>query len=64
MVLIIILSQMKILKVIVRNNFTNMQNIENFYGTSKRRVDETIKNYDIIFDIDWQGTNNFLIIKS
>ena len=29
---------------------------ENYYGTLKKNVDETIKNNDILFDIDWQGT--------
>ena len=29
---------------------------DNYYGTSKESVDETIKKNDIIFDIDWQGT--------
>ncbi len=29
---------------------------ENYYGTLKKNVDETILNNDIIFDIDWQGT--------
>tara|TARA_B100001059_G_scaffold74571_1_gene72151 strand:- start:287 stop:865 length:579 start_codon:yes stop_codon:yes gene_type:complete len=29
---------------------------ENYYGTSKKNVDENIKKNDIIFDIDWQGT--------
>ena len=28
----------------------------NFYGTLKSYVDETIKKNDILFDIDWQGT--------
>ncbi len=28
----------------------------NFYGTSKKVVNETIKKNDLIFDIDWQGT--------
>ena len=28
----------------------------NFYGTSKKVVNETIKKNDVIFDIDWQGT--------
>ena len=28
----------------------------NYYGTLKKDVDETSKNYDILFDIDWQGT--------
>ena len=29
---------------------------ENYYGTLKKNVDETILHNDIIFDIDWQGT--------
>ena len=29
---------------------------ENYYGTLKKYVDETIKENDILFDIDWQGT--------
>ena len=28
----------------------------NYYGTSKEFVDKTLKNNDLIFDIDWQGT--------
>ena len=29
---------------------------ENYYGTLKENVDQTIETNDIIFDIDWQGT--------
>ena len=29
---------------------------ENYYGTLKQNVDQTIINNDIIFNIDWQGT--------
>ena len=29
---------------------------ENYYGTLKKNVDETIKKNDLLFDIDWQGT--------
>jgi guanylate kinase len=29
---------------------------DNYYGTLKNTVDEILKNNDIIFDIDWQGT--------
>ena len=29
---------------------------ENYYGTSKESVEKIIKNNDILFDIDWQGT--------
>ena len=32
---------------------------ENYYGTLKKDVDEIIKKNDILFDIDWQGTNNY-----
>tara|TARA_B100000035_G_scaffold313451_1_gene327167 strand:+ start:148 stop:741 length:594 start_codon:yes stop_codon:yes gene_type:complete len=41
----------------------------NYYGTLKKNVDETSKNYDILFDIDWQGTkqlsnfNNLDLVK-
>ena len=42
---------------------------QNYYGTLKKDVDETIFKNDIIFDIDWQGTkqlskfNNLNLIK-
>ncbi len=29
---------------------------DNFYGTLKKNVDDTILKNDLIFDIDWQGT--------
>mgnify|MGYP001500029227 CR=1 FL=1 len=29
---------------------------DNYYGTLKKNVDESIKKNDILFDIDWQGT--------
>jgi len=29
---------------------------DNYYGTLKKDVDDTIVNNDILFDIDWQGT--------
>ena len=54
-------------------NFVNMEKFEelikkgefyeyakifgNYYGTFKKYVDEAIKKNDLIFDIDWQGTN-------
>ena len=41
----------------------NMQKfLENYYGTSKKNVDEAIKENDIIFDIDWQGTKQLVKI--
>ena len=36
---------------------------ENYYGTLKKNVDETIKTNDIIFDIDWQGTKQLSKFK-
>ena len=29
---------------------------DNYYGTLKKNVDENLKENDILFDIDWQGT--------
>ena len=37
---------------------------ENYYGTSKKFVDETIKENDILFDIDWQGTKQLSRFKN
>ena len=42
---------------IKRNKFYEHAKIfDNYYGTLKKNVDDTIKKNDIIFDIDWQGT--------
>ena len=35
----------------------------NYYGTSKKIVNETIKKNDLIFDIDWQGTKQLSKFK-
>jgi len=37
---------------------------DNYYGTLKKQVDNTIKNNDIIFDIDWQGTKQLSKFKN
>lgn len=37
---------------------------ENFYGTLKENVDKTITKNDIIFDIDWQGTQQLSKFKN
>ena len=37
---------------------------DNYYGTSKESVDESIKKNDIIFDIDWQGTQQLSKFKN
>ena len=36
---------------------------DNYYGTSKIAVNNLIKNNDIIFDIDWQGTQQLSKFK-
>ena len=36
----------------------------NYYGTLKKNVDEKIKKNDIIFDIDWQGTQQLSKFKN
>ena len=37
---------------------------ENYYGTLKKTVDESIKKNDLIFDIDWQGTKQLSKFKN
>ena len=37
---------------------------DHYYGTSKESVDEMIKENDIIFDIDWQGTQQLSKFKN
>ena len=37
---------------------------ENYYGTLKANVDQTIIDNDIIFDIDWQGTKQLSKFKN
>ncbi len=37
---------------------------ENYYGTLKQNVDNTILQNDIIFDIDWQGTKQLSKFKN
>ena len=36
---------------------------DNYYGTHRESVDNTIKKNDIIFDIDWQGTKQLSQFK-
>ena len=45
-------------KLIKKNNFYEHAKIfDNYYGTSKNSVNKLHEeNYDVIFDIDWQGT--------
>ena len=37
---------------------------ENYYGTLKKNVDDTIVKNDVIFDIDWQGTKQLSKFKN
>ena len=51
-------------KLINENKFYEYAKIfENYYGTLKENVDNTILKYDIIFDIDWQGTKQLSKFK-
>ena len=45
-------------KIIQKNNFYEHAKIfDNYYGTSKNSVNKLHQgNYDVVFDIDWQGT--------
>ena len=50
-------SKDKFEKFIKDNEFYEYAKIfENYYGTFKKNVDQLIKKNDILFDIDWQGT--------
>ena len=52
-------------QLIKENQFYEYAKIfENYYGTLKKNVDETLKKNDIIFDIDWQGTKQLSEFKN
>ena len=58
-------SHKKFEELINKNEFYEYAKIfENYYGTLKKNVDETIKSNDIIFDIDWQGTKQLSKFKN
>ena len=46
-------------KELIENNkfYEHAEIFGNYYGTLKENVDKLILNNDILFDIDWQGTN-------
>ena len=51
-------------KLIKENKFYEHAKIfDNYYGTLKKTVDDLLKNNDIIFDIDWQGTKQLSKFK-
>ena len=58
-------SMEKFKELIEKNKFYEYAEIfENYYGTLKENVDQTIINNDIIFDIDWQGTKQLSKFKN
>ena len=58
-------SMEKFKELIEQNKFYEYAEIfENYYGTLKENVDQTIINNDIIFDIDWQGTKQLSKFKN
>ena len=59
------ISKDKIKKLIKENSFYEHAKIfDNYYGTSKKSVNTLHeKNYDVIFDIDWQGTKQLSKFK-
>ena len=59
------ISKKKFEELINKGNFYEYAKIfENYYGTLKKNVDETIKKNDIIFDIDWQGTKQLTSFRN
>ena len=63
--IIILLMKTKFKKLVEGNNFYEYAKIfDNFYGTSKESVKKLHKeNYDVVFDIDWQGTKQLSKFK-
>ena len=59
------ISKSKFEELIKKKKFYEYAKIfDNYYGTLKKNVDETIKENDIIFDIDWQGTKQLSRFKN
>ena len=58
-------SHKKFEELIKENKFYEHAKIfDNYYGTLKKNVDDTIKSNDILFDIDWQGTKQLSKFKN
>ena len=52
-------------KLITEKKFYEYAKIfENYYGTLKKNVDDSIKINDLLFDIDWQGTKQLSQFKN
>ncbi len=59
------ISHKKFDELVKQNKFYEYAKIfDNFYGTLKESVDLAIKKNDIIFDIDWQGTQQLSRFKN
>ena len=59
------ISQEEFKKLIKEDKFYEHAKIfDNYYGTLKTSVDELFKKNDIIFDIDWQGTQQLSKFKN
>ncbi len=59
------ISQEEFRKLIKEGKFYEHAKIfDNYYGTLKNSVDELFKKNDIIFDIDWQGTQQLSKFKN
>ena len=59
------ISKKRFQELIENNSFYEYAKIfENYYGTSKSEVNSIIKNNDILFDIDWQGTKQLTEFKN
>ena len=57
-------SKKKFKELISKEKFYEYAKIfDNYYGTLKENVDRNLKNNDIIFDIDWQGTKQLSNFK-
>ena len=57
-------SKTKFEELINKNQFYEYAKIfDNYYGTLKKSVEDTLKENDIIFDIDWQGTKQLSKFK-
>ena len=58
-------SKEKFEKLIKEKKFYEYAKIfENYYGTLKKNVDDSIKINDLLFDIDWQGTKQLSKFKN
>ena len=57
-------SKTKFEELIKKNQFYEYAKIfDNYYGTLKKSVEDTLNKNDIIFDIDWQGTKQLSKFK-